>query len=77
MFFLDALDHLGAPQSLRGLSASLRVVVVVVLERSNLVLDLLADLHRTSVAPDFRRECDVPDMGEGVVHHPRFSVISA
>ena len=73
----NAFDCLGAPQSLCGLSAPLCVVVVVVLERSDLVLKLLADFHCGAVTSDFRRKYDVPNMGEGVVHHPRLGVISA
>ena len=77
MLLLNALDGLGASQSLRGLSASLRVVVVVVLERSDLVFDLLADFYRGSVAFDLRRKRDVPNVGQSVVHHARLGVVSA
>ena len=42
----------------------------------DLVLDLFADLHRRPVPADLGRERDVPDVGEGVIHHPRFGVVS-
>ena len=69
MLLSNAFNSLGAPQSLHGLAASLHVVVVVILESSDLVFELLADFRCGAVASDFRCEGDVSDVGGGVVYH--------
>ena len=77
MLLPNSLDGVRSPQPLRRLTTSLRVMVVIIFEGSDLVLELLADFHRHAVASDFGSEGDVADVGEGVVHHARLGVVSA
>ena len=69
MLLPNAFDGLGASQSSCRLVVSLCIVIVVVFEGSDLILELLADFHCGAVTSDFGRKGDVPNMGEGVVHH--------
>ena len=73
----NPLDRLCLSQPLCRLAASLGIVVVVILESSNLILKLLADLYCRAIPLDFGGEGDVADMREGVVYHARLGVISA
>ena len=71
MLLSDPPDGLRPPQSPRRLAASLGVVVVVIFERSDLILELLADLHCCTIPLDLGSEGDVCNVGEGVVDDPR------
>ena len=76
MLLPDPPDGLGPPQSPRRLTTSFGVVVVVIFEGSDLILELLADFHGRAVPLDFRGEGDICDVREGVVDHPRLSIVS-
>ena len=76
MLLLNPLDGMRPPQPLHRLTAPLCVVIVVVLETSDLVLELFADLNGHAVSADLGGEGDIPDVGEGVVNDLRLGIVS-
>ena len=69
MLLPNSFDGLRSSQPLRGLTTSLRIVVVVILESPDLVLELLADFHCGTIPSHLGCEGDISDVGEGVVHY--------